>query len=61
MGKLPEEVRAYLAKIGSKGGKRGGPARAKKLSPEERSRIGREGAQARWRKMKDSESGDVGR
>ncbi len=56
MAKLPEEVRAYLAKIGAKGGKRGGPARAKKLSAEERSRIGREAAQARWHKKKNSSS-----
>jgi len=37
-------------KLGSKGGKKGGPARAKKLSAAERERIAKEGAAARWRK-----------
>ncbi len=54
MAKLPEEVRAYLAKIGAKGGKRGGPARAEKLPAEERSRIAREAVRARWQKKKNS-------
>jgi hypothetical protein len=36
--------------LGSRGGKRGGPARARKLSPAERKRIAMEGARARWRK-----------
>jgi len=31
-------------------GRRGGKARAKKLSKQERSEIARKGAQARWRK-----------
>jgi hypothetical protein len=33
-----------------KGGKRGGKARAKKLTPEERSEIARRAALARWKK-----------
>lgn len=38
------EVRA------SKAGKKGGPARAKSLTPEERSKIASVAAQARWKK-----------
>jgi hypothetical protein len=33
---------------GRKGGMKGGKARARKLSPEERSEIARKAAQARW-------------
>ena len=36
--------------LGRLGGQRGGPARAEKLSPEERKRIARKAAIARWRK-----------
>ena len=35
---------------GSRGGKKGGPARAAKLTPEERSEIARKAAEARWDK-----------
>lgn len=38
--------------LGHLGGKKGGKARAEKLSPEERSRIAREAANARWSKKK---------
>jgi hypothetical protein len=34
---------------GRNGGKKGGPARAAKLSPERRSEIARKAAEARWR------------
>jgi hypothetical protein len=34
----------------SKGGKRGGKARAEKLTPEERSEIAKKAAQSRWNK-----------
>ncbi len=43
--KNPEAVRR-----GSKGGKKGGPSRAAKLSPEEREEAARVAAQARWKK-----------
>ena len=36
--------------LGRKGGKKGGKARAEKLTPEERSEIARIAAQARWKK-----------
>jgi hypothetical protein len=36
--------------LGKLGGKKGGPARAKKLSPERRREIARKAARARWGK-----------
>jgi hypothetical protein len=36
--------------LGRRGGKKGGPARAKKLSPTERSAIARNAAEARWQR-----------
>ena len=41
-------VSAYLAEIGRKGGKKGGPARAKKLSAKKRKEIARKAAKMRW-------------
>ena len=43
-----ETVREYLAKIGSKGGKK----RVKNQTPEERKSQARRAAQARWAKAK---------
>lgn len=41
--------------LGSLGGKKGGRARAKKLTPEQRSEIARRAARARWQKRADSQ------
>ena len=41
--------------LGRLGGKKGGKARAKKLTPEQRSDIARRAAQARWQKVADSQ------
>lgn len=41
---------SYMAKIGRKGGQKGGPARAAALSAEERSKIAKKAAAARWGK-----------
>jgi hypothetical protein len=49
---MPKEMREYLAKIGSKGGKAGGAARAANMTPEERSAASRKAVQARWAKAK---------
>jgi hypothetical protein len=38
--------------LGRLGGKKGGPARAKKLTKEQRAEIARKAAQARWTKKK---------
>jgi hypothetical protein len=49
---MPSELRAYLAKLGSKGGKKGGPARAAAMTPEQRSESARKAVRARWAKTK---------
>jgi len=41
--------------LGSLGGKKGGPARAKKLTAKQRTEIAKKAAQARWQKMADSQ------
>jgi hypothetical protein len=50
---VPKErdpVKEYLSKIGKRGGLRGGPARAKKLSAKKRKEIARKAARTRWGK-----------
>lgn len=47
---VPSAIAQYLAKIGRKGGLKGGKARAKKLSSKEKSAIARKAAKARWSK-----------
>ncbi len=46
----PEERHNAAVALGRLGGKKGGPARAKKLTPEQRSESARKAAQARWEK-----------
>ena len=46
-------LRARLKEIGKKGGKRGGPARAKALTPAKRRRIARKAALARWKRQRE--------
>ena len=46
----PEPDHSLTELRASKAGKKGGPARAAALTPEERSRIASIAAQARWRK-----------
>ncbi len=41
--------------LGRLGGKKGGKARAKKLTPQQRSDIARRAAQVRWQKVADSQ------
>jgi hypothetical protein len=50
--KVPPEFSAYFSKLGKKGGKLGGPARAAKMTPEERSASARKAVEARWAKVK---------
>jgi len=45
-----EAISAYLSLIGKKGGLKGGPARAKKLSAKKRSEIAKKAALSRWEK-----------
>jgi hypothetical protein len=44
----PGEKNPRAQKRGAKGGRKGGPARANKLTKERRSEIGRDGARKRW-------------
>jgi len=48
-----ESVKDYLARIGRKGGLKGGKARAKKLSAKKRAQIAKKAAKARWGKKKN--------
>ncbi len=49
-----EELRSLAGAIlGSEGGKKGGKARAKSLTPEQRSAIAKTAAEARWKKKSD--------
>ena len=41
--------------LGRLGGKKGGKARAEKLTPEQRSDIARRAVQARWQKVADNQ------
>jgi hypothetical protein len=43
-------ISEYLSQIGRRGGLKGGPARAKKLSAKKRKEIAKEAAKARWSK-----------
>ncbi len=45
-------MRAYLAELGRKGGKIGGKARARKMTPEQRRESARKAVQARWARAK---------
>jgi hypothetical protein len=49
---IPLEFREYFSKLGKKGGKKGGPARAARMTAEERSASARKAVQARWEKAK---------
>lgn len=62
MGKraIPTELREYFAKIGKKGGKKGGAVRAARMTPEERAESARKAVQARWEKEKGSGKIDRG-
>jgi len=47
-GPAPSELRMHAQALGRQGGLKGGPARAERLTPEERSAIARKAARARW-------------
>ena len=55
--RLPPDILEFFVKMGRRGGKLGGVARAAKLSPEERSRSARRAVQARWERVR----ADLGR
>lgn len=45
-------ISKYLSEIGRRGGLKGGPARAKKLSEKKRKEIAKMAAKSRWNKIK---------
>ncbi len=47
-----DEKNPHAVALGRLGGKKGGPARAKKLTAKRRKEIGRKAAQARWHRHK---------
>jgi hypothetical protein len=49
---LPPDIRDFFVKMGQKGGRLGGVARAAKLTDEERSESARKAVTARWAKKK---------
>jgi hypothetical protein len=53
---LDEELRELARKLGRRGGLKGGPARAAKMTPEERSEAARKAVNARWAKKRREES-----
>jgi hypothetical protein len=54
--KISDEMRAYFSKLGKKGGKKGGAARASAMTPEQRSEGARKAVLARWKKEKSRHS-----
>ncbi len=50
-----EEMRELARRLGRRGGLKGGPARAAKMTPEERSESARKAAKARWAKKRQQE------
>ena len=53
--RLPPDVLDFFVKMGRKGGKIGGAARAANMTAKERSESARRAVQARWAKKKGSE------
>lgn len=50
-----EELRELARRLGRRGGLKGGPARAAKMTPEERSEAARKAVNARWAKKRREE------
>lgn len=53
---LLDRKSADAVKFGSRGGRKGGPARAAKMTAEERSAAARHAARARWNKLRNNPS-----
>ena len=54
---MSEEKNPAAVELGRLGGKKGGKARAEKLSAERRKEIARKAAKARWEKKRREEAG----
>ena len=50
----PEERHAAAVALGRLGGKKGGPARARKLTPEQRRESAKKAAESRWRRERQT-------
>jgi hypothetical protein len=50
-----DELRELARKLGRRGGLKGGPARAAKMTPKERSEAARKAVKARWAKKRQQE------
>ena len=50
-----DEMRELARRLGRRGGLKGGPARAAKMTPEERSEAARKAVNARWAKKRREE------
>ena len=50
-----EELREVARMLGRRGGLKGGPARAAKMTPEERSEAARKAVNARWARKREQE------
>ena len=51
----PKKKNPAAVALGKLGGKKGGPARAEKLTPERRAEIAKKAAQARWKKAGETD------
>ncbi|MEP7366245.1 MAG: hypothetical protein ABI972_23555 [Acidobacteriota bacterium] len=51
--RLPKELRDYFSRLGKKGGKKGGAARAANMTVEQRSESARNAVMARWKKAQE--------
>jgi hypothetical protein len=58
---VPEEVREYFRELARKGKypQKGGKARARKLTPEQRTAIAKQAAAARWKSKSDKSEGSA--
>ena len=52
--RIPKDVRSYFSKLGKKGGKKGGTARAANMTPEQRTESARNAVVARWARVKNT-------
>jgi len=53
---MAEEKNPAAVELGRLGGRKGGKARAEKLSPERRKEIAKKAAEARWAKKRQQDS-----
>jgi len=53
---MAEQKNPAAVALGKLGGRKGGKARAEKLTPEQRSSIAKKAAQARWAKKRKEEA-----